>query len=338
MTNGLKFTLLLLLLLGLMLIQLLWGSVYVSWSELWAILQGDNSNKSAYTIIWMLRIPKIQVALLAGAALSVSGLLMQTFFRNPIAGPFVLGISSGASLGVALWILATGSLTSIAALAWLQTSTSALAIVAMLGSGLVLALLLVVAWRVRDMNTLLILGLMLGSSTSAIVSLLQYFSSQQALQRFVFWSMGDLTGVTWDELYWLWACVLIGLIASFALSKSLDALLLGEEYAQSMGVAVGAVQRQIIVITAILAGSITAFCGPIAFVGVAVPHLARMWFRTHRHYILVGASILMGMITLLTCQWIAQLPSSEAILPINVITSFLGAPMIMYIVLSRKSI
>jgi iron complex transport system permease protein len=213
-----------------------------------------------------------------------------------------------------------------------------LILMAMLGAGLVLFLLMIISWRISDINTLLILGLMFGSATSAIVSLLQYFSSQQALQQFVLWSMGSLTGVTWAELSLLIPICLIFIVLTFGLSKTLDALLLGDQYALSMGVNVRRAQQQIIIVTAVLAGGITAFCGPIAFVGIAVPHLARLFFQTHRHIVLLLGTVLLGMITLLFCQFIAQLPGSDKMLPINVVTSFLGAPMVIYIVLSRRTI
>lgn len=279
--------------------------------------------------------PKILAAMAAGASLSISGLLMQTFFKNPIAGPFVLGISSGASLGVALLILASGWLPVIG---FLGSYNWALILMAMFGAGAVLFLLMLASWRVRDTNTLLILGMMFGSATSAVVSLLEYFSSQQSLQQFVLWSMGSLTGVTWGELYWLLPVCSLAIIGSLGLSKTLDILLLGDQYALSMGINVRRAQQWIIFFTAVLAGSITAFCGPIAFVGIAVPHLARMLFQTHHHRVLILASVLIGMITLLFCQLIAQLPGSSSILPINVVTSFLGAPMVIYIVLNKKSI
>lgn len=319
-------------------LNLVWGSVSIPLGRLMDALLGISTHKSDATIIWNFRMPKILTAVISGASLGVSGLLMQTFFRNPIAGPFVLGISSGASLGVALFILASGWLSSFVVFSLLGKSNWMLILMAILGAGVVLFLLMLVSWRIADINTLLILGLMFGSAISAIVSLLQYFSSQEALQQFVLWSMGSLTGATWGELRLLIPICTLVLILTFSLSKSLDVLLLGEQYALSMGVNVRKIQQQIIVVTAILSGAITAFCGPIVFVGIAVPHLARMFFRTHQHLILLIGTILLGMITLLVCQFIAQLPGSDKMLPINVVTSFWGAPMVIYIVLSRRVI
>lgn len=328
----------LLLLCGVLIVANLWlGSVSFSLERLWAALIGQPWEASDEVIVWQFRMPKIGAALLCGASLSVSGLLMQTFFRNPIAGPFVLGISSGASLGVALALMASASLTALVGAAWAQ-SPAFILIMAILGASLVLVLLLLVSWRIADVNTLLILGLMFGSASSALVALLQYFSNQQALQQYVLWSMGSLTGLTPQELFWLTPICLLALVGALACSKWLDALLLGEQYARSMGVPVRKLQRIILIITALLAGGTTAFCGPIAFVGIAVPHLARLLFKTHQHLILIVGSVLMGMVVLLACQLLAQLPGSDRVLPINVVTSFLGAPMVMYLVLSRRTI
>jgi len=338
MKFSLKIILLLFLLVLLMGLNLAWGSVAISFESLFEILCGHSVDATKEAIVFQFRMPKIAAAMLAGASLSVSGLLMQTFFRNPIAGPFVLGISSGASLGVAILVMAGTYCSQFVLLASIINSTWAIILMSMIGAGLVLLLLLLVSLRVKDINTLLILGLMFGSASSAIVALIQYFSSQQDLQQYILWSMGSLNGLNWEEIYYL---AFIGSLLIFAclfISKSLDALLLGDQYALSMGVSVPIIQKVILLITALLAGAVTAFCGPIAFVGIAVPHIARMLFRTHRHIIIISTSVLIGMVTLLFCQFIAQLPGSDSQLPINVITSFLGAPMVIYIVLRRKII
>lgn len=338
MSNSVKLLLLLLVFCMLFILNLLLGSVSISLDTILKLFTTTAEQDQGVSIVWMFRMPKALTAIIAGASLGVSGLLMQTFFRNPIAGPFVLGISSGASLGVAILILATEWLAAFAFFDGWLSSSWALVFMATVGAGLVLFLLLLVSLRIRDVNTLLILGLMFGSATSAVVSLLQYFSSQQALQNFVLWTMGSLTAVTTEELYCLLPLCSIALVGSFLMSKTLDGLLLGEQYAMSMGINVRRAQQYMMVLAAILAGSITAFCGPIAFIGIAVPHLARMLFRTHQHKLLIIGTILLGMITLLFCQLVAQLPGSDKILPINVVTSFLGAPMVIYIVLSRRTI
>lgn len=322
------------LLFSLMILHLLWGSVSMTLPDIAAALFGYSEQQQDVLIVWNFRLPKILTTIIAGASLSISGLLMQTFFRNPVAGPFVLGISSGASLGVAILLLASGWLAS-----WGISFSGAwgMVIMSMLGAGSVLGVLLLVSYRIKDINTLLILGLMFGSATGAIVTLLQYFSNQQDLQQFVFWSMGSLTAVTWQELAVLLPVCSLAIFLSFGLSKTLDSLLLGEAYALSMGVPVKQAQRAIVGLTAVLAGSVTAFCGPIAFIGIAVPHLSRMLFRTHRHLILLSGTALLGMITLLFCQLLAQLPGSSQILPINVMTSLMGAPMVVWIILRKKS-
>jgi iron complex transport system permease protein len=313
-----KFILLVLLIGILALTNLSIGSSNLSIETLLRATLFDGTNLNAETILWDFRMPKIITAILAGAALSVSGLLMQSFFQNPMAGPFVLGISSGASLGIALLYLASGWLSSLGFLHFILQSTSASLIMAMLGAG--------------------ILGLLFGSASSALVGVLQFFSSQQALQQYVFWTMGSLSNTTWFEVLYLAIFCMLGIFFSYLMGKSLDTFLLGEPYARSMGLNTEQLKRRVITITAILAGSVTAFCGPVAFIGIAVPHLSRLLFKTHKHHVLIPAGALLGMITLLFCQLIAQLPGSERILPINMVTSFLGAPMVIWIVLKGKKI
>jgi iron complex transport system permease protein len=307
------------------------GSVWIPLGDVFQILIGGTPQKAAWsTIIWDFRLPRVLSAVLVGGALSISGLLMQTLFRNPIAGPYVLGISSGASLGVAILLLSGGfSLMSIFG-QWALVGVSAL------GAGLVLFLMMMMAWRVKDIVTLLIVGLMLGSVTSAVVTILEYFSGLQQLKMFVLWSFGSLTRITWTEFYVLFTITLIGLSASFLMIKSLNALLLGEEYAKSMGLKIMSVRYAVIGITALLAGSVTAFCGPIAFIGIAVPHLARMVFQTQNHRILIPLTLLLGAVVMLFCDLVAQLPTFEQTLPINAVTSLIGAPVVIWIVIRRR--
>jgi len=306
------------------------GAVAIPLADLWAMLWNEpTTNPTFSTIVFNLRLPNTLMAIAAGGSLSIAGLLMQTFFRNPIAGPYILGVSSGASLGVAMAVMAFPAI--------LQASAWGLVSAASIGAMAVLMLLLMVAWRITDGNTLLILGLMLGSATGAIIELLQYFSSQQELQRYIFWTMGSLQGTTWREIGVLLPLVAVCWVGVFVLAKPLNALLLGEEYAQTMGVSVNKMKIGIIVITAILAGSITAFCGPIAFVGTAVPHLARWLFRTSQHHILLVGSILIGVLVLLVCQWLAHLPLQNRVLPVNALTSLLGAPVVIIVVMRLKN-
>ncbi len=294
---------------------------------------GSIKNESWHYILWNYRIPKAFTAILAGGALSLSGLLMQTLFRNPLAGPFVLGISSGASLGAALLIMGASIFSGF--VSFERIPSFSLAIGASLGSFLVLLAVLTVASRVKDTMALLIIGLMFGSITAAIVSILSYFTSSEELQRYVYWSFGSLGDLSWSQLSLLAGIVLIGILLSIASIKALNSLLLGENYAQSLGVQLKKSRYIIIVATALLAGSVTAFAGPIAFVGLAVPHLTRQIFNTTDHKILVPAVLLYGAILMLLCDTVAQLPSSANVLPINAITSIIGAPVVIWL-LTRK--
>ncbi|MEM7104097.1 MAG: iron ABC transporter permease [Bacteroidota bacterium] len=313
------------------------GSVTIPPSEIVKALFGFPEVQESWSnIVWKFRLPRTITALIAGAGLAISGLLMQTLFRNPIAGPFVLGISSGASLGVAILVLATGWVASFLPLSPMSSWSMVLA--ATFGSFLVLLIVLSVSWRVRDIATLLIVGLMIGSATSALVTVLEYFSDKESLKRFILWGMGSLTAVTWKELNLLIPIVFAGLVWTFFLSKSLNVLLIGEDYAMTSGLNIKRARYQVIAVTAILAGSITAFCGPIAFIGIAIPHFARMVFRTQQHQVLIPATIITGMVVLIFCDILAQLPFFEGQLPINAITSLMGAPIVIWIVLNRRSI
>ncbi len=255
---------------------------------------------------------------------------MQTLFRNPLAGPFVLGISSGASLGAA--VLLMGS-TLLGALLFSDLS---LVVAASIGSFLVLLVVLMVANQVRDTMTLLIIGLMFGSITAAIVSVLAYFSAAEQLQRFIFWSYGSVGSLSWYQNRILGTLVLVGGVLSVISIKNLNALLLGEHYAQSLGVSLKRSKLVIIVATGLLAGSITAFAGPIAFVGLAVPHLTRQVFATMEHKILIPAVFLYGAILMLLCDTIAQLPTTAQVLPINAITSLVGAPVVIWLLVKKR--
>ena len=311
------------------------GSVGIPLSETLSSVFGDSIQNSSWDyIIWNYRIPKALTAILAGSALALSGLLMQTLFRNPLAGPFVLGISSGASLGAALLIMGSGLFTGLFSFTLLNDV--ALAVAASLGSFLVLLAVVVVASRVKDTMALLIIGLMFGSVTGAIVSVLSYFTKAEKLQQFVYWSFGSVGNLSWPQLTLLLGIVLVGIILSILSIKSLNTLLLGENYAQSLGIHLKKSRYLIIIATGLLAGSVTALAGPIAFVGLAVPHLTRQIFHTTDHRILVPAVLVYGAILLLLCDTIAQLPQSENVLPINAITSIFGAPVVIWLLLRKK--
>lgn len=316
---------------GLFVLNVSLGSVSIPVDEIIKILLGQDAAKQSWaTIILNFRIPRALTTLAVGAGLSVSGLMMQTLFRNPLAGPFVLGLSSGASLGVALLMLSGGVLGYTFFLSnWLVVGAASV------GSGLVLLLVVAVSIRVRDSMTLLIIGLMFGSLTGAVVSILQYFSTGDEIQLYLFWTFGSLGGLNFDELLVMGSIVVIGLLVAFALVKPLNALLLSENYAISMGINIKKSRLLIIVSTSLLAGSITAFCGPIAFIGLAVPHLARLLFGTSDHRVLLPSTALCGMLVMLICDMVSQLPGSQNILPINAITSLLGAPVVIWIILKK---
>jgi iron complex transport system permease protein len=313
-------------------INLSLGSVSIPLEAIFDTFTGNEIKKSWEIILWKFRLPKAITAVFVGAGLSVAGLLMQTLFRNPLAGPYVLGITSGASLGVALLVMGSSFLPL-----FLGTSY-ALVIAAALGSALVLWLVLWVSKMIKDTMSILIVGLMFGSFTSAIVSVLAYFSSAEELQKYTFWSMGSLSNLTNEALLLLVSCVVLGLLISMLTLKSLNALLLGEQYAQSMGIPFRKVRWLVIIATGLLAGSVTAFAGPIAFVGLAIPHLARLLFQTSHHIPLFVASILMGAILMLICDSIAQLPGSDLTLPINAITSLMGAPIVIWLLIRKRKL
>lgn len=337
-SSKIKFLLLLFSLLLVIGLNLAIGSVNIPVRELFeAFFNLSNSDYTYKNIIWEIRLPRIFAAILCGAALSVSGLLMQTFFRNPIAGPYVLGISSGAGLGAAIWIMGSGYLLSIGLIGSnFIFSSWGLVIMSTIGAASILIILLAISWRIPDLGTLLVVGMMIGSAIGALVMLLQFFSAKEELQRFVMWSMGDLGALSWPEIYVFFPVVLISLIAALFLAQNLNVLSIGEENALSLGVSVKKIKWQIILITAILSGSTTAFCGPIAFIGIAVPHLARILFKTNRHQVLLLSTILIGINLMLFCQLIAVLPFNDKILPINVVCSLIAAPIVIWLVLSLR--
>ncbi|EDM43411.1 iron(III) ABC transporter, permease protein, putative [unidentified eubacterium SCB49] len=313
------------------------GSVYIPFKEIITGLFTGNTEKSVWSLIlFEYRIPKAITAIVAGGGLAISGLLMQTVFRNPLAGPFVLGLSSGASLGVALLILGAGAFGGIFGM--LLGNSWSLVIAAALGSFLVLLAVLAMTVKVKDTMAILIIGLMFGSVTAAVVGVLSYFSSAEQLQQYVFWSLGSLGNQSWTGVFILVSCFITGLIIALATSKSLNALLLGENYAKSMGINIKKQTLFIIIATSILAGSITAFAGPIAFVGLAVPHLTRQIIKTSNHLVLIPAVTLMGAILLLVCDTIAQIPFSEYSLPINAITSIVGAPVVIWLLIRKRKL
>lgn len=340
--HNLRMGVLAMLLLGLavlFIVRIAVGSARIPLADIVSVLTGGEASKSSWSIIVMNhRLPRAVTAVLAGAALSVSGLMMQTMFRNPLAGPFVLGVSSGASLGVALVVLTSGSIGGTLLAGVGLGLDLGIAMAAGLGAGLTMLIVVLVASRVRSAMTLLILGLMFGYMTSAMVSLLLYFSIPEQIQAYIRWTFGSFAGVSWSEMRVLAPAVLIGLILALSLSKSLNALLLGETYAASMGLRVMRVQILIVITTALLTGVVTAFCGPIGFVGVAVPHLCRSLFNTSDHRILVPASMIVGAIMALVAALIAQVPGSESVLPLNPVTAVIGAPVVISVIMRQRNL
>jgi iron complex transport system permease protein len=309
------------------------GTSVVGFKEIFNILTGGDGS-DYINILTDFRLPRAITAVLAGIALSISGLQMQTVFRNPLAGPYVLGISSGASLGVAILILGFSGGVGVALIS--AAGNWAIVIAAWIGSGLVLLLIMIVSSRVRDIMTVLILGIMLASAISAVISIMQYLSSESMLKAFVVWTMGSLGNLSWIQIRVLLISIAAGTILSIITVKRLDALVLGEDYARSMGLNVKISRFLVFLSTCILAGSIAAFCGPIAFIGITVPHITRLLLKKSSHKLLLPATILIGANVLLASDIISQLPGSDRILPINSVTALIGIPVIIWIII-RKS-
>ena len=318
-----------LLAIGLFLADLAWGSIHISLSEILSVFFGKGAEGINSEILLNFRLPKAITAVLAGASLSVAGLMMQTLFRNPLADPYILGVSSGASLGVALVMMAAAFLpVAFVSSGW------ALIAAAIIGASIVLVLVVGVSFKVNNAVSLLIVGIMFGTIASSFVSVLQNFSNPDAIKLFVMWTFGSLSAVTWNYMTVLLPVVLVGLGLAFYLQKKLDGLLLGENYARGLGISITKTRFLIVFATGLLAGGITAFTGPIAFVGVAIPHIARGVFRTSLHRILLPACVLLGASLLLVCDIISQIPTYT--LPINTISALFGAPIIIWIILKRR--
>jgi iron complex transport system permease protein len=327
------FLILSVLLILIFILELLLGSVSIHPGEVLRALFG-NAGSDAETIVMQFRLPKAITSLAVGVALSVSGLMMQTLFRNPLAGPYVLGVSSGASLGVAVVILGLSS--GLVSAELQRLGNWILVAAAWVGAGAVMFLIMLISARMREITTILILGIMIGSGLSAVVSILQYFSSESMLKAYVIWTMGSLGNLSPGQLNVLVISVVSGTIISIAALKMLNALLLGENYAGSIGLNIKLSRIVIFSCTSILAGSVTAFCGPIGFIGIAVPHIARNIFRTADHRILMPGTILVGGITMMSSDIISQLPGSESILPVNSITSLIGIPVVIMVILRNR--
>ena len=329
--TAILFTVLSLLTAALFTADLLIGSVAVALRDIWAALTGGSCDPAVRDIILKIRLLKAVTALFAGAALAASGLQMQTLFRNPLAGPYVLGISSGAGLGVALFLLGA-PLLGVSAHSFVQSLGIAGA--AWLGAALVLLIVMAVSRRIKDIMVILILGMMFGSGVSSVVEILQYLSSEAALKSLVIWTMGSLGDVTGGNLALMLPVITAGLALSVAVIKPLNLLLLGENYARTMGLNVQRTRTLLFLSTVLLAGTVTAFCGPVGFIGLAVPHLARMLFASADHRVLMPASMLSGAALLLVCDLI----SKSLALPINTVTALMGIPVVIVVVVRNRNL
>nr|NQU90515.1 iron ABC transporter permease [Bacteroidota bacterium] len=334
---SLKFIIMLFIILVFFILNVSLGSVYIPISDIINIFLGSETGDSPWrTIVLDTRLPQAITAILAGSALGVAGLMMQTLFRNPLAGPSVLGVTSGASLGVALLMLLAGFGGGKFVVFNQVSGNFSVIIAAFLGALGVLLLIGILAGRVKSNTVILIIGIMIAYAVTAIVGVLQFYSLKEDLQAFVIWGLGSFANVSWNQMKYFLPVVTGGLLFSAILIKPLNILLLGENYAQNLGIHIKRTRILIIVITGVLAATVTAYCGPIAFLGLAIPHLSRNFFQTSDHMINLPGVILAGSLLALVCSLIARLPGMEGALPINAITSLIGAPIVVWIVIKRS--
>ena len=321
----------------LFLLNLMIGSVTVPLERFWEVLRGGG-DETARTIILEYRLPQAVTALFAGIGLSISGLLMQTLFRNPLADPSILSISSGASLGVALVVLLTGQLSGMAVSTMPGWSTVGVTIAAFAGAFLVLLLILALSSRLNSMVSLILVGIMIAYIAGSVTDVLKFFSQKEDVHTFVIWGFGSFSNVGKSQLLYIILCILVGSIGAFLLSKSLNLLLLGERYAENLGLNIRRASLLVILVSGFLMAVITAFCGPIAFIGLAVPHLARFTYHTSNHFVLIPATAVIGMDLALLCNLIARLPGFDGNLPINSVTALIGAPIVLYVIFHRQKV
>ncbi|MBO7300956.1 MAG: iron ABC transporter permease [Tidjanibacter sp.] len=331
--NTILFVLLVVATILLFFVDLVVGSVAISPREVWNGLLGEG-DATMGMIVRGFRLPKAVMAILAGAALSTVGLQMQTLFRNPLAGPYVLGVSSGASLGVSVMLMGLPLIGISASDPVVQSVGVAGA--AWIGSAAIMLVVMAVTSRIKNIMTVLILGMMFGSAATALVEIMQYLSPEGAVKSFVVWTMGSLGGVTLSQLWIVVPIILVGLVISVLLIKPLNILLLGENYARTMGLNIKRTRLMVTITTVMLAGTITAYCGPIGFVGLAVPHIARMLFREADHRVLVPATMLCGTTIMLLCDIASGLPASDLALPINTISALVGIPVVVVVIFRNR--
>ncbi len=317
-------------------LNLLLGTVHIPMLDILRILSGGNDNEIWYNIVWSSRVPQALTATMAGAGLAVSGLQMQTVFRNPLAGPSVLGISNGASLGVAFVVLLSGSLGGVALSRLGYLGDVAMSVGAIVGALSIMLLILYVAQKVKGDVTLLIIGVMIGYLANAVIGVLKFFSNEEDIKAYVVWGLGSFARVSGDQMILFVVLMLILLPLSMLLVKSMNLLLLGDDYARNLGLDVQRQRMLVIASSGILVAIVTAYCGPIMFIGLAVPHLCRAIFRTSDHRFLMPATALVGASLALVCNLIARMPGFEGALPVNSVTALVGAPVIAYVLFHRK--
>ena len=331
-SNKLTYILLGIAILILFLANILYGAISIPIEEIWAILTNSNQvNESWKIIVTESRLPQAITALLSGSALAISGLLLQTLFRNPLAGPSILGISDGANLGVAIAMLALGG--QIGGLGGYMT----IALSALIGAMVILSIIIYFSGKVRSNILLLIIGIMVGYLVSSSISILNYYASADKVHKFVMWGMGDFSSVSLDKLPFFAIILIIGLVMALMLSKPMNALLMGENYASNLGVNIKRVRTAILINTGILVAIVTAFCGPISFIGIAVPHISRLIIGSANHRQLIPVTLLTGGAIALICNILTIIPGSNTILPLNAITPLFGAPVILYVIMSKKN-
>lgn len=325
-----------LLIVILLLVGLMSGSVSISFREIAGWIAGEGSDQNINDIILHFRLPRVITAILCGLSLSICGLQMQTLLKNPLADPYILGISSGAGLGVALFVMGL----SIPALSAASSFFSSIGVVASawIGSLLITSTILLVSKRLKDNLSLLIFGVMIGSIAGAIISLLQYYSNASALKNYMLWSMGSFSAISYSQLGILSIAILVGVLLAIYNIKDLNALLLGDNYVKGLGVNINRVRSRVLISVTLLAGSVTAFCGPIGFVGIAAPHIARMIFRDANHRLLIPAAALTGIVMMQIADIMSQLPGSGGIIPINSVSALIGIPVIIYIIIGKKEV
>ena len=319
-------------------VSLAYGAVSIPFDQVLQILTGHEVERPAWhSIVLQSRLPQAVTAVLAGAALAVSGLLLQTLFRNPLAGPSILGISDGANLGVAAVLLYFGgSLSQVTD--WPISGYAAIILAAFVGASLILSLIIYFSAKVKNNVMLLIIGIMIGYLTSSLISILNYYASTDKVHAFVMWGLGNFSGVSLEQLPFFSICTISGLLLSLLLVKPLNALLLGERYAANLGIRVKRARLFILICTGLLTATTTAFCGPVSFIGLAVPHMARLLLGSSNHTLLVPVTMLTGACVALLCNILMVIPGSNQILPLNAVTPMLGAPVIIYVIINRKNI